>query len=296
MQSPVLPLATRLRALASTVPQPNLEALYRTLILPEDVLAGKWRVTIPDLVNGWITGEVPTSAAPEDAAAATIALGDQEKRHLEEAVRKRQKQIAKRGIPAGGVVQKEVEQGEERPGAEDDDKVSFVKPPPVRDWVDGWAARELVFPLACFCVAHLLCHRAQLQTLLVLELLVLRRQTSADDEQAPLIPTAHATSAPSSPSKAKHRPPLARKGVSFSDGGPGSKQKKGLIDLELLLEGLVDRMAMWQVIGGLGDALLGDLLGLGGGKGKGKATDAAGKDKEAEMDEVQRFWTDVVEE
>lgn len=67
-----------------------------------------------------------------------------------------------------------------------------------------------------------------------------------------------------------------------------------MIDLELLLEGLVDRMAMWQVISGLEDALLGDLFGKGKEKAKGERE--RGKKEEAEMDEVQRFWTDVVEE
>lgn len=127
--------------------------------------------------------------------------------------------------------------------------------------------------------------RAQLQIVLVLELLVLR--PSADS--APVISTPHTTRAPSSSPRKQARPKLQRKGVSFATDDDHARSGDG-IDLDKLLEGLVDRLAMWQAIAGLGDAL-GDLLG--DGKGKGKDEDEA---KEAEMDEVQRFWTDVVEE
>lgn len=140
LQSPILPLARRLRALSSTLSRSSLEPLYRSLILPEDVLARKWRVTVPELVNTCITGETP--AAPKEGDEERVGLGGEEKERLEEAVRKRQRAIDKgRPPPVVTTARKEDREGEDD---EEQEKVSFVKPPPVRDWVDGWAARESV--------------------------------------------------------------------------------------------------------------------------------------------------------
>lgn len=59
-------------------------------------------------------------------------------------------------------------------------------------------------------------------------------------------------------------------------------------DLESLLEGLVDKLAMWQVISGLQNQL------------PTQSTNSSSFQNNShlpvDLDQVQRFWTDVIEE
>jgi hypothetical protein len=56
-------------------------------------------------------------------------------------------------------------------------------------------------------------------------------------------------------------------------------------DLESLLEGLVDKLAMWQIISGIENQI-----------GSTQASSKLNPSDSHDLDLVQRFWTDVVEE
>ncbi|WAQ86784.1 hypothetical protein PtA15_7A513 [Puccinia triticina] len=67
------------------------------------------------------------------------------------------------------------------------------------------------------------------------------------------------------------------------------QEKEVVADLECLLEGLVDKLAMWQIISGLENS-------LGPPRKSNPRTDSLIPSDTLDLDDVQRFWTDVVEE
>jgi hypothetical protein len=79
-------------------------------------------------------------------------------------------------------------------------------------------------------------------------------------------------------------------GLGGEEGEKELEDKEVVADLECLLEGLVDKLAMWQIISGLENHL--------GPSRKSNPRNASliPSSDTLDLDDVQRFWTDVVEE
>lgn len=153
-------------------------------------------------------------------------------------------------------------------------KPSFIKPDSIAQQLEIWSIRE-----------------TQLQIVLLLELIILANR-SLDHAAQPLLHHKKQLSAsprkPSRKSTASRKQTVRERGTD-SSGDAGEKEEKMVVkDLESLLEGLVDKLAMWQVISGLQNQL------------PTQSTNSSSFQNNShlpvDLDQVQRFWTDVIEE
>ncbi|EGG03427.1 uncharacterized protein MELLADRAFT_78558 [Melampsora larici-populina 98AG31] len=135
-------------------------------------------------------------------------------------------------------------------------KENFTRNESTKQQIETWAARE-----------------AQIQIIFLLEIIVLTNQSSNQGSQ---ILTHHTKllSSPRKPNRQESTKPI--------------DQIEAVSDLEQLLEGLIDRLAMWQLLSDFGSSELSNLF---------KSSDpSVNKSSHSDLDEAQRFWTDIVEE
>ncbi|KAI8447799.1 hypothetical protein BY996DRAFT_4592458 [Phakopsora pachyrhizi] len=249
----------------------GLIELYESFIIPEDYLAQKWTEEVKRFIQD-------PNLREDDLRDLMKGEDDGENDEDEDQVfHRNEKQVIKLLIDHSKLFQ-DVSRASgvtESPSFDSQDqdltKNRFSKGRTLKEWLEIWSVRE-----------------TELQIVLLLEIIILTNSSLAHGSQL-----FHRRQL-SSPRKGNNSIDLGSKeGKKKSDLSDQPNVSAVVDDLEMLLEGLVDRLAMWQVIAGFENEFS-NLLSDRKAQTNGDSQDTQ-EDLE-NLDETQRFWTDVVEE
>ncbi|PLW16823.1 hypothetical protein PCASD_14997 [Puccinia coronata f. sp. avenae] len=142
-------------------------------------------------------------------------------------------------------------------------RISFTKSDSINQQIEIWSIRE-----------------TQLQIIILLELIILTNRSLDTGSQL-----LHKKQLSASPKKNKKHKNRVHEEESEREDTVKKENEVVVADLESLLEGLVDKLAMWQIISGIENQI-----------GSTQASSKLNPFDSHDLDLVQRFWTDVVEE
>lgn len=249
-QSPMVTLVQRIKSLSTEYTAEESVEFLESFLISEELLAKKWDKSVPAYVHYFLPNDESTRSQKEES----LPEIDEE----EENVFQFNELDVIRAVVAYRHYQSP-KPNSSAPGSQTSrytGKENFTRTESTKQQIETWAARE-----------------AQIQIIFLLEIIVLTNQSSDQGSQI----LTHHTKLLSSPRK-PHRQESAKP----------IDQIEAVSDLEQLLEGLIDRLAMWQLLSEFGSSELTNLF---------KSSDpSVAKPSHSDLDEAQRFWTDVVEE
>ncbi|KAA1072247.1 hypothetical protein PGT21_031025 [Puccinia graminis f. sp. tritici] len=261
--------AARVRNSEEGFEEEALLGLYESFMIPEEALARKWGTEMGKIARVYearskrvVDGDEEQEEEEDEEEEAIVVENDEELFHLNEpeAFALVLQQFFS---PAQPDLSRPLAGPHPVP---DSTKVSFIKPDSIAQQLEVWSTRE-----------------TQLQIVLLLELIILTNLSL--DAGSQLLHKKQLSASPRKKGKEKR-----------NLGGLGEEEEKELedkevvADLECLLEGLVDKLAMWQIISGLENH-------LGPSRKSNPRNDSLIPSSDTlDLDDVQRFWTDVVEE
>ncbi|OAV87949.1 hypothetical protein PTTG_01958 [Puccinia triticina 1-1 BBBD Race 1] len=255
--------AARLRNSEEAFEVDALLGLYESFMIPEEALARKWGTEMGKIACVYEArskrpgNEDDEEQGEEEAEEAIEVENDEEIFHLNEP-----EAFALVLQYFFNPAQPDSNHTLAGPHPPDPAKISFIKPDSIAQQLEIWSTRE-----------------TQLQILLLLELIILTNRSL--DAGSQLL---HKKQLSASPRKRRKE-----KNVLDEEQEKELQEKEVVADLECLLEGLVDKLAMWQIISGLENS-------LGPPRKSNPRTDSLIPSDTLDLDDVQRFWTDVVEE
>lgn len=256
-ESAVEKFAKHLRSYQDEHDQDELIELYKFFLIPEELLARKWGEEMRKIARTY-----EPAKGVEDSTKEQPEPEDPEIENEEDIFHLNEPEVfvaVLQHIFSDRTISVQAQSTTDRPVLDSSSKVSFIKPGSIAQQLEVWGNKE-----------------TELQILLLLEIIILTNMSL--DSESQLFHTRQSSS------PKKRRP----KHLQFKlEQEEVLDCKEVLADLESALEGLIDRLAMWQTIG-LGNQLSSSL--------RLSNPDSSHISGLQDLDDVQRFWTDAVEE
>ncbi|KAH9811064.1 hypothetical protein DFH28DRAFT_474902 [Melampsora americana] len=255
-QSPMITLLQRIKSLSNEYTAEESVEFLESFLISEELLAKKWDKSVPSYVQYFLPNEDSNQSQKENLVSPELEEEEEENVFQFNELDVIRAVVIYRHYQSSKPTSSGPDSWPESQTSRYSGKENFTRSESTKQQIETWAARE-----------------AQIQIIFLLEIILLTNQSSNQGSQI----LTHHTKLLSSPRK-PHR----------QDSTKPIDQVEAVSDLEQLLEGLIDRLAMWQLLSEFGSSELTNLF---------KPSDPSlPKSSHSDLDEAQRFWTDVVEE